>query len=1789
MKTEKKFLWKSPCLRWFSTVLACLMLLTAAAPVSVLAYGSEIPGVTESPAEPVPGDQAAVLAPGEPDRDPEVPEQPEAPAEPDTPPREDPQAPGGDETPGGEGQDPDAPDPDAPLPAGPEAPDAEPADPADPDADPDTAPEAPGTQPPEEAWFCPHGGGDSCALCVTGWTWIEDANLEGAIVWMEDEEPEEAPDGEAAPPPEGGEAPGGDSDPGKAKGGRWVLGLPGLGEEPLTWELLLTLLPPAVEVTTASGETKTVPLVWDRDANLQGAISPEGITVTAALDAAAGGYALTPAAPRLEVLVAAGGGEGYAITYPTLWMKFLNDWYFFDGLDDDGNEQNVLDENETITVAINDLQNKTRTQILQWIQDTGLLPKRIGGWVPNDIIPNGQTWAEANSNGFIRLPTLGFIENTKKAKSFEEITEEPAGSGIYKKTEYTSAAQWGSFPIDEWDFINLPNGPYTDGQTITLVARTLEKDGPNTTRKYKAFVNSNDPNDYPDHKDTFVKPDILTLNIKLVNIDPDDHILGSDQIATPENVTVNLFDYWVKTETPTAPKGDLLDKSDNHYHENNDGSTASTPTYYSDKDDWNLGINQDHLLLFGDGLIHAGLWNKGAGENCRYGKKYAGMEGIVKNTLDENGYPEINLPMANKVLTNGNPERKYELIKDYKLAGDHIASDGDKYGSANIKNISNTAIGLWEAATGQTIGDQNARESLNYLFDPTVTDTYKKSYTDVKGLFQISDDGYYYYNMRENFAEFAEGTQTDPEQPGYDPNRFILYDKGATTRTDAEQSIGNFFPFNKGSEVFNTLNADGTLGSTVACSRNTMNHHLGMTVDIDFRQPAGGRINTGSGSNGTPMTFGFSGDDDVWIFIDDVLVLDLGGVHSEIYGTIDFSDGDIYIGQAFYSKGIPEDPTNPANGKMVTHTTLREVYEKAGKADSTQWHGNTFASNTSHKLKMFYLERGNYDSSIALRFNLQPLLHQRVVKVNQNGQTLPNVSFELYEAEEVPKGTAGAIQCLYTDRDVSTNTPDAGTGLENKTFYVKKKSGADRLVELTTDADGSAVFMKDGQYFNFADRGDQYYILEETQEPSGYRKQPVDIVLGYDANTSMLSVANRWTTGAYACSVSNITAAASLNYGRVEDGTVKPDETASVSADDQKNGLVVAIPMMKKRSDNSWMALYGSNLDSFQPVLPEGTGEDAWKKAAAIAILNQAQKEKTADWHLDWDDDNHRLKGTLFDLPGLANRYLLNNSEGDLQMIYGFLNPAALATLGITGANAEERYTALRAMVRTEGVEATYNRLPLNAFKFLSVQQFNRDFRSLIYIPNERRELRVLKIDQDGNPLKDTEFTLYDDQGTYAASGTTDDNGMLVFSPAGDGTPGNAKMEWASLAEGTKYFLEETTAPAGYDRNDTQIPIVVGNYSIYADAGSPEDGVTVMAGAGTLTQTMHQYAASQKVDVTLQDIAAVMQVQESGSFSLTGWRDAKLAGTDVLRTMNLHYKKNNPEGQDYGLHDEDGGQYFAPYFVTDTGYVRTRLRQNWDALTGALGYDSADPDANKENLGDTDLTNLFSMVNMVVVGDRTDNDIDTGSLTISKTLTGPGLGEEDYTRLFRFRIWLTDAAGTPLGDTFEYRFYGDDKTGRIKNGGELLLHHDEAVTILGLPQGTKYTVTETPAEGWFTDPKDSVLSGTIPVDPEKKDVTEAAARFTNSKKPAPPPSSSTTPPGDDDDDDDDDDPSSSGSSGSSASGGSGQPPRKSPDTGDETETSHWAFLSVLFLAGAAAICLARFRRKEDPGAEDDRE
>lgn len=1439
--------------------------------------------------------------------------------------------------------------------------------------------------------------------------------------------------------------------------GQWGLGLPGASEEnKVTAEILKGLLPASITASLGEEQTEVLTLDWDFSMLPEEGVWEGSYVLTAGLPE---GYALGDEVMELCVLLEVGEGLKYSDTVDAVdavagQHKFVSNWEYVDG---------------GIEISDNDFQY-SMDFYLPMVSDKELLIRKIGAVLPNEIRCWGYT-------------TDGILEKAGFTLIKPEVSDD-----IGRKK--------GSVNI-EWNVKEVVNsaGKISDGTKLTFYAMPISNDG------YMIRVNTNDPN-WKDSKngeaDTAESPKVLNLTVTLHDIHLDKHIVPS---VNPANTTVNLFDYLVDGEKydDVENPGDLLNKNDIHVNEKNE------PVDRTGVEDWDKGINKGRLLLFGDGNIHAGFWNKGAGASSTYGKAKAGMMGIVKNVL-EKGYPVINTDEMDKQIDG------YTGISDYELCGDHDDQKGQAHDSKDPKNnLSNTVIEKWKAS------DNTA--SLDYLFDPAIKlEGSKESYEDVKGLFQIDSNGYYYYDMRQNFAEYDKKS-----------NKFVLYDAGAVDRTDgsyenggfveAERSIGNFFPFNKGEEVFDQVKADGTLsGSSYINSNNRkttkayMNHHLGMTVDIDFRQPLNGKINTGSGSN-NPMTFQFSGDDDVWIFIDDVLVLDLGGIHSEIYGTIDFSTGEVKIGQSWKTNGFPY----KADGTVdldalpapVLTTTLRKQFDNAGKLDDVRWSGSnndgpTFASNTSHTLKMFYLERGNYDSSLALRFNLQAPLYQQVKKVDQNGNPLSGVEFDLYPATDVgvSANDEGAIECLYTDTSVHGG----------QKFYVKQEAGSESLIRLSTASDGTSRFIdENGNYFNFADRGDKYYILKEIKTPAGYRRLPVDIVLHYDPSTSMLSVANRWSTGAYACSVAHIAGNGTLHYGDFT-GQAVADTTQPVLTETQADGLAVAVPLLHRTTDDVWEPLYGSNLTGFisPPISENGTEE--WQKAVIRAALEQAADTRYPNWYLSWDPENLRLTSTIEDLPGLANRYTLMNSSGDMQMLYGIFTKEALTALGISGSDAEARYIALGKYVRDHGTEDALSKIMAavstatpdkKGVSLLYPGRMSRDFRSLIYIPNEERELWVMKIDQDGKPRNGARFGLYSDAGCTGApvaQGTTGNvngqDGTLIFSPANNNSPGHAQIGWVSQGR-THYYLKEISAPPGCQVNNTVIPVVVGTYSIYADAGTEGDGVSVMAGVGRLTQVMRQYAIDDDVDITLRDITATQQQQPSTNTEVLpkDWTDVKLGGTGnpgILRSMNLHFGKNSVI--DYGLHDEDGGERYKPYFVTDTGFIRARVQQNWAAFGQNSIYGEGTSNANKDNLGDTDITNLFSLLNIVVVTDPTTQDTNTGRLMIRKTVSGSNVSDQDYTKNFNFTIELTDKDGNAL--TGNYYFYGTDKAGYISNGAEFPLHHDEQIIILGLPAGTRFTVTEKDeSQGWNTIPEDHEVTEEI-----IKDAT-AFAPFFNSRDP----------------------------------------------------------------------------------------
>lgn len=1206
----------------------------------------------------------------------------------------------------------------------------------------------------------------------------------------------------------------------------------------------------------------------------------------------------------------------------------------------------------------------------------------------------------------------------------------------------------------------------------------------------------------------------------------------------PPDTTVNLFNY--RTNSVFSKKNDLLAKES--------GGNCATINQ------WNCGINENRLLLFGDSMVGAGFWNLGCGAGRPWAKGHTNMKGIVESTLGNDGYPRINLVKARNELFEATNIPADTSAEKMDLTLLQYAETFEGYGTrGNVNNARALSTQILQkagfAVSGDTAGGGDEDKlSLAYLFNPDKKSEFKDIHTNVTGLFQLDDQGYYYYRARENFAELDKTN-----------NSFILYDGPAVWRTDGgydgagsfsgDMSLGNFFPFNTAEEVFDCLRTDGgksvlsshppaadpVEGTDLTNNKNAAlaDHHLGMTVEINFTQPVDGMIHMGSGNK--PMTFQFSGDDDVWIFIDDVLVLDIGGIHSELFGGIDFSTGDVYISQSWRTggkvsmddyKSITAIGTGAQKGdkstETVDHYTLKSLFEKAGKAGEHNWKGNTFTSNSTHTLKMFYLERGNYDSSLALRFNLQTQLYHHVKKVDQDGEPISGVTFDLYAAEVTNASDPDGFRCV-----------NATGATDDAPIYVKPLNDTVLATLETRHPDGLASFseLEDGKNrpFNFADRYEagkisgngegQYYILKERSAPPGYRDLPIDIVLEYDSESTMLIVANRWTTGSYASFTSTINGNNSVRYGVINqaDGSISADSTV-VGSDSQKDGLVVAIPAMKQ-TDNVWLALYGSNVNGFSASRPEKSGgsydEDNLREAVLKAVLYQAYEHdviSTPSWHLNWNSDEHRLEGILSDLPGRADQYQPDaGGDSSMRMMYGIIMPEALDALGIgyNNTTAEERYQALGDYVQKlvnggtnlkDAVKQTAEKILAvhttaangKGFSFLNVDQFNRVFRSLIYIPNEQRELRVQKVDQNGQAVNGARFSLFASQSDAEAgrnpisTGVTakvdGQDGVLVFKPAPPTTNnavanGYAKIEWANRTN-TNYYLKEVQSPAGYHVNKTVIPVVVGTYSIYADAGTPDDGVTVMAGVGKLAQTMAKYASDGDVDITLRDITAYCQSQSSGPFNLDGWEDVKLENSSVIRALNLHYKMN--ELVDYGLHDEDGGKTIQPFFVTDTGFIRARVRQNWQALGAGSPYgDPAKNTAQKDNLGDTDITSLFSLLNIVVVTDQTKTDTETGTLTISKRLTGTGLTDSDYTKTFKFKITLTGPDGAAL--TGRYYFYGTDKSGYIENGGEFPLHHDESITILGLPAGTKYTVEETDANqgGWYAFPKSGKITGTV--------------------------------------------------------------------------------------------------------------
>lgn len=581
--------------------------------------------------------------------------------------------------------------------------------------------------------------------------------------------------------------------------------------------------------------------------------------------------------------------------------------------------------------------------------------------------------------------------------------------------------------------------------------------------------------------------------------------------------------YTVSTVNPLGLTMNLFD-----YTVTENGENDNNKDYFSKTK--NLGINEDHEFKFNGGNSY------GTGYINQNENDYA-TQGIVKSTLD-GGFPVLN-------------------------QGNAIASEANDSIGTNIIQTD---------------------ESLGYLFDSTEYEN-KKTYSNVKGLLQIDDNGYYYYDSHQNYASYDEST-----------NNFKVYNAPGA-RSSRNATAGQFFPFNSAGDAFyidttadslKVHNSNEDVANPWEVNNNKWNHYFGLTMTTGFVQPTGGTVKN------EPMTFSFSGDDDVWVFIDDVLVIDIGGIHGVISGAIDFSTGQVEVGKKDDNGDFVSDGTY-----NYQNTTLKEMFEAAG-VSTDNFDADTFSDDSYHTLSMFYLERGNTASNLSLSFNLNVVTQDTLTKIDENGRFIYNAGFTLYEK---------------SDYELNGENAEALTSVT-----------ANGTVTLR-DADGKRLqLVKDNEY-----------VLVETSPPEGYisiKNTPIELVCvaSDQSGNGLLQVTekSRWETGAYGA----ITVTLSITGAKLADG----------STVDIGSGALFAVPM--HQSNGTWKPVSGTITNgytveenaftAFQNQVLYGHGG----MFSAIATASE-ELEETVETNSDTTDETFDVNydAVLSQLPGEYSEY----------------------------------------------------------------------------------------------------------------------------------------------------------------------------------------------------------------------------------------------------------------------------------------------------------------------------------------------------------------------------------------------------------------------------------------------------------------------------------------------------------------------------------------------------------------------
>lgn len=193
-----------------------------------------------------------------------------------------------------------------------------------------------------------------------------------------------------------------------------------------------------------------------------------------------------------------------------------------------------------------------------------------------------------------------------------------------------------------------------------------------------------------------------------------------------------------------------------------------------------------------------------------------------------------------------------------------------------------------------------------------------------------------------------------------------------TVRFNADNQLDYLGKNNKDEQVKDVYKNPGFFPTNVKDDGNTdkLNFGFGMKIEVPFHMTSDGKI------NGKDISFEFSGDDDVWVFIDGVLALDIGGAHPKVSGSINFAEKKVYVSGiknnqvAFATRTMNNYGTGKINKPELGLNNLPAVYNNFTDNLNVEVLNSLKDTSKVHTLTMFYMERGKSESNMKLKFNL---------------------------------------------------------------------------------------------------------------------------------------------------------------------------------------------------------------------------------------------------------------------------------------------------------------------------------------------------------------------------------------------------------------------------------------------------------------------------------------------------------------------------------------------------------------------------------------------------------------------------------------------------------------------------------------------------------------------------------------------------------------------------------------------------------------------------------------------------